>query len=66
MEPFGLNDEVTIRGNGLKGTVIGCWQSIDSRPKYQVRFYDSTGRLCEWWYAAEDLERVSSVAAAEV
>ena len=52
---FKLGQEVTVEDIVVKGTVIGIWQSLHGRTQYRVRRYDTSRRVTEFWYYAEEL-----------
>ncbi|MFA5262041.1 MAG: hypothetical protein WC450_12530 [Candidatus Omnitrophota bacterium] len=56
MEPFVLNQDVVIAATGVKGKVIATWHSVKGATQYQVLFFDTTQRPCEWWFVAEELK----------
>jgi hypothetical protein len=52
---FELADDVVIVCSGEIGTVVGRWESINSAPRYLVRYRASDGRACEIWWDQDAL-----------
>lgn len=47
---FDLEDDVVIACSGEIGAVVGRWESINSAPRYLIRYRAADGRACEnWW-----------------
>ena len=55
MDKLELKQEVIIVATGMKGMVIGIWQTISGPTQYVMRAYDNTGRPFDFWFYAEDL-----------
>ncbi|HBE02402.1 MAG TPA: hypothetical protein DC049_07985 [Spirochaetia bacterium] len=53
---FELKQKVKIVATGGEGVVDGIWESVGSVPKYNIVYYDSTGRRAESWLRADELE----------
>ena len=54
---FQLNQVVKIHTgtSDITGTVKGIHFSSNAEPSYNVRHYDSTGRVCDAWFPAGEL-----------
>ena len=55
MPEIKLSTNVVIDGNGINGRVIGVWETLNSVPQYNVRYFDHKGLKHDGWFYAEDL-----------
>ncbi len=62
MEPeFELGQTVVIPGsnrNGRNGRVIGRWEELGGKMRYEVRYFDDDGCGHTMWFFALELEPV--------
>ncbi|MCE5186066.1 MAG: hypothetical protein LLF76_08080 [Planctomycetaceae bacterium] len=58
MNEFNLSDKVKVTATSLEGRIVGIWLSEGNQPQYNVRLHDSTGRPCDFWYFAGDIEKI--------
>jgi hypothetical protein len=53
---FNIGDKVKIKRNSLVGEVISIFITRNCDIQYQVLFFDTTQRPCEWYMFAGDIE----------
>ena len=56
MNTFSLKQKVIITETGITGTVIGIWHGLNDQVEYRVRFFDSTGRPCDFWFRPDEIK----------
>lgn len=56
MDELKLKQQARIKATGVVGVVNAIWQQVDAATKYEVVYYDGTGRRAESWFRAEEIE----------
>ena len=58
MNELKLGQEVKILATGIKGKINAIWQQVVGHTRYEVYYYDSTGRRAESWMISSELEAI--------
>ncbi|MFA5187022.1 MAG: hypothetical protein WC551_11120 [Patescibacteria group bacterium] len=56
METFELNQRVQIKATGVVGVVNAIFDSTNCERQFRVQFYDNTGRPCDYYYFASQIQ----------